>query len=392
MTIPRFIRKAQKLIRQKIVGKCTLEANSEVQSIIDTKASLFVRLLILLAHLLVAALNCMQLVPLKGRGKPDTRLFAGDLVYISHSILPSLNDNGNNEPGVTSTARKASTARVEKDAAPLDVLLENDNILIVNKPSGVVVHGGSTPSYPLSIHVPLNEAVTKYLSKISNENLNHQGEPVIFPLHRLDKDTSGCVAYAKNRRTAAALSDAFANRGPEKIRKAYVACLDVSGLSSGAFNAGDEGLIDMPLKKGKHVPSPCVDQKPKRYFERVEPFLDNPNNDRQINTNEIQIAKTHFKFLHVCWRTFVAWVCFQPLTGRTHQLRAHAFHALGAPIVGDLKYALPPRRENTLRGKCDVGSSASFLQLHAIRLRLCANGRFNYFFMVSFYVDMYLYN
>jgi tRNA pseudouridine32 synthase/23S rRNA pseudouridine746 synthase len=130
-------------------------------------------------------------------------------------------------------------------------------------------------------------------------------------VHRLDLDTSGLLLAAKDADTHAALQRQFLDR---QVDKRYVAWVE------GAV-AGEAGVIDLPLRVD-------LDDRPRQ--------IHDPIHGKPAITEWRVIARRRH-------RTRVA---FTPRTGRTHQLRVHAAHAvgLGAPIVGDRLYGRPDRR------------------------------------------------
>jgi 23S rRNA pseudouridine955/2504/2580 synthase len=126
-------------------------------------------------------------------------------------------------------------------------------------------------------------------------------------VHRLDKDTSGVLLLARSARAAGFFSKAFSGRTARKVYWALVVG-DVSG---------EEGLIDAPLAK-----------QPGSGGEKMH-----------ISEEHGLPAKTRWRVIDRAGNR-TAWVELQPLTGRTHQLRAH-MAAIGHPIVGDAKYGGP---------------------------------------------------
>lgn len=127
--------------------------------------------------------------------------------------------------------------------------------------------------------------------------------PII--VHRLDQETSGLVVFAKDKDTHKALQQQFEER---QVHKRYIALLDGDLLS-------DEGVIDLPIR-------PDVDDRPRQCVDAVHG----------------RPAVTRYRVLER--KAGVTRVEFEPLTGRTHQLRVHASHSQGlsCPIVGDRLY------------------------------------------------------
>lgn len=179
--------------------------------------------------------------------------------------------------------------------AGLPVWFENDHLLVVNKPSGLLSQPGRYEA---------DSAV----SRVQKARPEATG-PVL--VHRLDMDTSGLLLMAKNRSVHRALQQQFERR---QIGKCYRALLvrPPAGLASG-------GLINLPLR------------------------LDVDNRPRQL------VCPKHGKFAKTVWHRADSdqrssagnvTVLLYPLTGRTHQLRVHAAHAQGlaAAVVGDRLY------------------------------------------------------
>jgi 23S rRNA pseudouridine955/2504/2580 synthase len=167
------------------------------------------------------------------------------------------------------------------------VLFENDDLLILNKPSGIAVHGGSGLSF----------GVIEALKQ-------KHPEQFLELAHRLDRETSGCLLIAKNRITLTWLHELFRDETRSDIGKYYLAL--VAGRWQGATT------INAPLKKsirsGEHI---------------VE-----------IN-DEGQHATSHFETLKIYDQCSLVEVKIE--TGRTHQIRVHATYA-GHPVAGDSKY------------------------------------------------------
>ncbi len=181
---------------------------------------------------------------------------------------------------------------LQPEPMPLQIIHEDEDIIVINKPRGIVVHPGAGHSKGTLANALL--AVSP-LSSVGDRL-----RPGI--VHRLDKDTSGLLLVAKNDVAHLDLSSQFKNR---TIEKKYLA------LVHGRV-AEDEGLIDVPLSRNR------------RERTKIQPQASG------------KVAQTEFLVLE----RFSSYSLLQlrPYTGRTHQLRVHlAF--IGHPIVGDPLYA-----------------------------------------------------
>ena len=175
----------------------------------------------------------------------------------------------------------------------LDIVYEDDHIVVVDKPSGVLSVPGIMGG--MSVQQWLRE---EYLH--SNE---------LFVAHRLDMATSGLLVAAKSMEVYKELQRQFAGR---EVKKQYTAILEGIPQKS-------EGIIELPLA------------------------VDYDNRPRQkVDYTNGKAAVTRYKVVGVveCDGRQCAIVCFEPVTGRTHQLRVHAAYTdgLNSPIVGDMLY------------------------------------------------------
>ena len=196
------------------------------------------------------------------------------------------------------------------------VLHRDDQIIVLNKPSGLATQGGP--------------GITRHLDGMLDALRNEGGHRPRL-VHRLDRDTSGVIVLARSPGVAGRLAAAFRTRDVEKTYWAVVA----------GHPDPEDGQIDQPLKRVASA-----------FGERT---VATDRKDR-----EGQRAYTNYRMLDAAGRK-LAWLELQPLTGRTHQLRVHCV-ALGTPIVGDDKYSEP--RDN--------GSGGSFIEGLADRLHLHA--------------------
>jgi len=176
---------------------------------------------------------------------------------------------------------------------PLDILFEDDELLVINKPAGIVVH----PSAGHEEHTLVNALLHHCRGQLSG--IGGVARPGI--VHRLDMETSGCLVVAKNDTTHLALSAQFAGRS---VAKAYLAI--VCG--------------ELPPESG----------------EICAAIARHPNHRKRMAvTKGGRKARTTYRVLEQLRAATL--VEAQPHTGRTHQIRVH-FQHLGHPLVGDPVY------------------------------------------------------
>lgn len=210
----------------------------------------------------------------KGRVKPDTRVQTGDQVRI---------------PPVVRKEKAPQVAPGERVQAVIEaaVVFENEQMLVVNKPSGIAVHGGSGLSFGLIEVLRAGRPQGRFLELV----------------HRLDRDTSGLVMVAKKRSALRYLQDELRHK---RIRKHYHA------LVAGHWDA-QVNKVAQPLLR----------------FEM-------PNGERRV---KVDGSGKESLTLFRCLQRYEGYSLVEasPVTGRTHQIRVHGAFA-GHPIAGDDKY------------------------------------------------------
>jgi 23S rRNA pseudouridine1911/1915/1917 synthase len=216
----------------------------------------------------------------------------------------------------------------------IKIIYEDDDILAVNKPAGLLVHCAENSKEPTLV-----DWLIKKYPEIKNIG-EDQSRPGI--VHRLDKDTSGVLLVAKNQKTFEYLKSQFQSR---KIKKKYLAL--VHGIVK-----NDKGLIELPIAKSK------------KDF-RKKACLDARRAVHGKLAGKIREAVTEYKVL----KRFPGYTLIEacPKTGRTHQIRVH-LKAIGYPIVCDRLYG-PKKQE------CPFGLSRHFLHASSIEFNLPAGGR-----------------
>jgi len=210
---------------------------------------------------------------------------------------------------------EATSVEVKAQDIPIDVLYEDSDIIVINKSPGLVVHPAAGNPDGTLVNALLHHCDD--LSGIGGEM-----RPGI--VHRLDKETSGCMVVAKHDLAHTRLSEAFSER---RISKFYLAA--ISGLPK-----EQKGLLKNRL--GRHP----VDRK------RMAVLYDGAGKESVT------------EWTHVGSHADCALILCRLLTGRTHQIRVHMKECLMAPILGDPLYGHPSRQP----------TPSTRLMLHAWRL------------------------
>lgn len=209
----------------------------------------------------------------KGRIKPDYRLKAGDIVRVPPVRMSEIDKT---------IPPKSLQQRIEDS-----ILYEDKSILVINKPSGIAVHGGSGINHGVIEALRAQRADAHFLELV----------------HRLDRDTSGCLLIAKKR---SALRDLHEQLREHKMNKIYLTLLKGNWGSK-------KKIIDAPLLKNTLT-----------------------SGERMVKVN-VNGKSARSIFETVQCRSEASLVKVRLETGRTHQIRVHATYS-GHPIAGDSKY------------------------------------------------------
>ena len=215
---------------------------------------------------------------------------------------------------------EAKPAEAQPEEIPFDVLFEDDALLVLNKPAGLVVH----PAAGHEEHTLVNALLHHCEGELSG--IGGVARPGI--VHRLDKETSGCLVVAKNDDTHVALSAQFASRKVEKLYHAIV-CGEMS-RDSGEIRAA---IARHPSHRKRMAVSDETGREARTSYRVLE----------RLRAATLVEAALH--------------------TGRTHQIRVH-FQFLGYPLAGDLTYG---QRQNRRLEEL-VGFAAPRVMLHAFQL------------------------
>lgn len=220
----------------------------------------------------------------KGRAKPETRIQTGDLIRI---------------PPVRTAEKTAKSSLQPVPARHFEIVYEDDALLVVNKPSGVAVHGGSGVSFGVIEQLRRVRPEAKYLELV----------------HRLDKDTSGLLMVAKKRSALVKLHEMLRNDHPKKIYWA---------VGVGAWQPALRH-VRLPLvkytgasgEKMVRVGSAEDGQSAHTIFRVLDTF--SGERPHSVGVSALSLVEATLK------------------TGRTHQIRVH-MQTSGCPIAGDERY------------------------------------------------------
>ncbi|MEY2527337.1 MAG: rRNA synthase [Verrucomicrobiota bacterium] len=253
-------------------------------------------------------------VPKQAAGLRLDRFLAGELSQFSRSRIQQLiragqvklngkearpRDLVRTNDDVDLTEPPPDKIDIQPENIPLDVLFEDDDLVVINKPAGMVVHPGAGHGEHTLVNALLHHCRT--LAGIGGKE-----RPGI--VHRLDKDTSGCIVVAKNDETHRELSAQFAARTVEKI---YLA------------------LVAGKLRKSSGVIEEKIGRHP-------------------VDRQRMSVASARGRSARTEYRTVrsgdgMSLIECKLHSGRTHQIRVHLHH-LGHPVLGDKVYGPKPAR------------------------------------------------
>jgi len=258
-----------------------------------------------------------------GRVKTSTRIGPGQVVRV-----PPLPEAPPDDQDVNPARAAAGPSDADARMLAGAVVWHDDNMIVLNKPPGLAVQGGSGQVRHLG-------------TMLSALRFGRNDDPRL--VHRLDRDTSGLLVLARTGAAAVALARLFRSRAVEKIYFAVVA-----GRPDPARGTVHYGLVKAGARgEGERM-------------RIVHP-------DEVKATEGAKAATTDYRVIEQAGSR-AAWVALKPVTGRTHQLRAHMV-AIGCPIAGDGKYGGRGQENDGSGWGAGLGGALSRkLHLHAAQL------------------------
>jgi 23S rRNA pseudouridine1911/1915/1917 synthase len=251
----------------------------------------------------------IQLAPDLSRNRIKSLIEAGT-VAIDGAVVSEPKRKVREGEVVTVTVPEAEPAEPEGEDITLNILFEDDDLIVINKPAGLVVHPGAG----------------NWTGTLVNALIHHCGDSlsgiggVKRPgiVHRLDKDTSGVMVVAKTDKAHKKLSEAFADHGQTgSLERAYLALVwGVPNQPNGTINAhlgrsSKDRLKQAVVSEGRDDARHAI-----THFSVVERFGQKPDGTAMASLIECRLE-----------------------TGRTHQIRVHMAH-IGHPLIGDQDYGM----------------------------------------------------
>ena len=226
---------------------------------------------------------------------------------------------------------------INYELTPKDILFEDENIIVVNKPTHFPTEAGMVGSRD-----NLHAAIIRFLFERQKiEHPNAKNPPYLGIMHRLDRDTSGVILFTKTRSVNAACHEMFESHTAYKVYNAVVA---VKSSEAAKFPVGKKITVDFPMgrisPKGQAAKWGRVSENNGGLSSKTEFTV-----LKKIDAASLALdTNPDFKGF-----SFLLLEC-RPLTGRTHQIRVH-LSSLGIPILGDVLYGSLPYERIMLHAK-----------------------------------------
>jgi 23S rRNA pseudouridine1911/1915/1917 synthase len=277
-------------------------------------------------------------LPDLSRARVQELIAAGHVRVNGAPAKPSLKLKGNEEIEITTTAARPPLRAIAEDI-PLDVVYEDDDLAIVNKPAGMMVHAGAGATDDERNRGTLVNALLHRFAALSESG----GEMRPGIVHRLDKATSGLIVVAKNDLAHRRLAEQFSSR---EVHKTYLALVH-------GWPKREMGTIDAVISRDA--------------IRRTR---------MTTRRREGRSAVSHYRVLRKLDSPYGKFALLEVKieTGRTHQIRVH-LSSIGHPVVGDTLYGAPRELKATRRAGAAAAEAQSltlsrnFLHAAAIELQ-----------------------
>ena len=245
---------------------------------------------------------------LYSRGEIVEKIKEGNVLIKGKKVKPSYKLEENDEIEIKGFAGQQKKL-LPNDKIKLEIIFEDKNILVINKPAGLQVH----PSEAAQIDTLTNALLSKYpeIAEVHDNSVDSYLRPGI--VHRLDKDTSGVMVISKNKKTFEQLKKLFKDRN---IEKKYLAVVEGN-------MENESGIIDKPLARSAGFSKQLI--------------------ARENTKTKVREAVTNYEVVEQLEN--FALLSVSPKTGRMHQIRVH-LASLDHPIVGDLIYGSKTSKNN----------------------------------------------
>ena len=270
------------------------------------------------------------------RSRVQLLMDQGDVLVNGEREKASMKLRGGEHIAITGEPHPAPLKATAEDI-PLDVVYEDADLAVVNKPAGMMVHAGSGQNEDARSLGTLVNALLHRFKALSSTG----GELRPGIVHRLDKDTSGLLVVAKNDRAHAALGEMFATR---KIKKTYIS------------------LVHGAIERAKGTINAGVGRDPTRRTRMTAKPQDNARS-----------AVSHYEVVRRLANRFGKFTLIRVRieTGRTHQIRVH-MASIGHPVVGDSLYGAAGQLTDQVASQA-AQSKAARRKLEPEKLRLGRN-------------------